>query len=130
EKKLKPFMAPPNGGSDAKGSLAGALERFELPIHFRAWTTGGKSGQEKRKARKAGRPSGASLGNLTDGLPFPLLASAVLGGATYAAHAVLNDRRAFVDGFAARVGRTRPAGRVLWLTDTLCDKNGVSHALQ
>jgi glycosyltransferase involved in cell wall biosynthesis len=116
--KLRPFM---EGG--AAPSFAEALEKFELPIHFRSWT-------EKKKSARPPRASESSLGNLTDGLPFPLLASAVLGGATYATHAVLNDRRAFVDHFAARTGRGRPPGRALWLTDTLFDKNGVSHALQ
>ncbi|MCD6023392.1 MAG: glycosyltransferase [Fibrobacteria bacterium] len=116
--KLRPFT---QGGPAL--SFADALEKFELPIHFRSWT-------EKKKPVRAPHTAESSLGNLTDGLPFPLLASTVLGGATYATHAVLNDRRAFVDHFAARTGRGRPAGRVLWLTDTLFDKNGVSHALQ
>ncbi len=124
--KLKPFTN--GGGTNSKPgapslSFADALEKFELPIHFRAWN-------EKKKPLRASRTADASLGNLTDGLPFPLLASAVLGGATYATHAVLNDRRPFVDRFAATIGRRRPAGRTLWLTDTLFDKNGVSHALQ
>jgi len=127
EQKLRPFMAPaaPAAPSSAAPTLsfAEALENFELPIHFRAWT-------EKKRNRHARHTARSSLGNLTDGLPFPLLASTVLGGATYATHAVLNDRRGFVDDFAARIGRGRPAGRVLWLTDTLFDKNGVSHALQ
>lgn len=136
ETKLKPFTV----GSDAQAadaaartgaetttptatpSFAALLEYFELPIHFRAWTA--------RKKTPRAHAAKTSLGNLTDGLPFPLLASTVLGGASFAAHAVLNDRRAFVDRFAASLGRARPAGRTLWLTDTLYDKNGVSHALQ
>jgi glycosyltransferase involved in cell wall biosynthesis len=118
--KLRPFTG--KAGLPA-ASFAGALESLELPIHFRSWT-------EKKKPDRAPRTAKASLGSLTDGLPFPLLASAVLGGATYASHAVLNDRRPFVDLFAARIGRRRPASRTLWLTDTLFDKNGVSHALQ
>jgi glycosyltransferase involved in cell wall biosynthesis len=122
EQKLRPFAAGSADGAPAL-SFAAALENFELPIHFRSWT-------EKKKNPHARHTARSSLGNLTDGLPFPLLASVVLGGATYATHAVLNDRREFVDRFAARIGRGRPRGRVLWLTDTLFDKNGVSHALQ
>jgi glycosyltransferase involved in cell wall biosynthesis len=129
ETKLKPFTtsaASEPGRKPPEFSFATALEHFELPIHFRSWT-GKKS---TRRKSTGGNTASTSLGGLTDGLPFPLLASAVLGGATYAAHAVLNDRRAFVDSFAASLGRPRPASRTLWLTDTLFDKNGVSHALQ
>ena len=149
EHKLAPFTVPADGapavraakksGTDGSGantgsgnagelSFASLLEHFELPIHFRAWTAKSRPRAARREAPHDA--AATSLGNLTDGLPFPLLASAVLGGATFAAHAVLNDRRAFVDRFAARIGRPRPAGRVLWLTDTLYDRNGVSHALQ
>lgn len=123
EAKLAHFESARPGDADPALTFADALENFELPIHFRSWT-------EKKKKVAAPHTAKTSLGNLTDGLPFPLLASAVLGGATYATHAVLNERREFVDAFAARIGRARPAGRVLWLTDTLFDKNGVSHALQ
>jgi glycosyltransferase involved in cell wall biosynthesis len=140
ETKLKPFTIEPGPTATTAGvvssapvaggapSFAAALEHFELPIHFRAWTD-----SSKKRARRSSAGTGkavTSLGNLTDGLPFPFLASTVLGGASFAAHAVLNDRRAFVDSFAARLGRARPASRTLWLTDTLYDKNGVSHALQ
>ncbi len=124
EKKLRPFLAREAGDEGAPATpFAKALEQFELPMHFRAWTGNASS-------RKPAAAAPKTLGNLTDGLPFPLLASTVLGGAAFAAHAVLNDRRSFVDAFAERVGRPRPAGRILWLTDTLFDKNGVSHALQ
>jgi glycosyltransferase involved in cell wall biosynthesis len=124
ETKLRPFTAvtteDPAKKPSSSLSFAEVLEQFELPIHFRAWTG----------SKKSRHTASTSLGGLTDGLPFPLLASAVLGGASYAAHAVLNDRRTFVDSFAALLGRPRPASRTLWLTDTLFDKNGVSHALQ
>jgi len=142
ETKLKPFTVEGVENRNARaeagpdGNVAGpktpdfaaALEHFELPIHFRAWTAG-KKAAPKRTDRSRDKAE-TSLGALTDGLPFPLLASTVLGGASFAAHAVLNDRRTFVDAFAARLGRARPSGRTLWLTDTLYDKNGVSHALQ
>jgi glycosyltransferase involved in cell wall biosynthesis len=141
ETKLRPFTVPADGTVPGKRpvpslTFAQALEHFELPIHFRAWTAKNSKRPKRPRTDARDRDSDAphtaetSLGNLTDGLPFPFLASAVLGGATYAAHAVLNDRRTFVDDFAARIGRVRPAPRTLWLTDTLYDKNGVSHALQ
>ncbi len=119
--KLKPLAEKPGVGSS---SFVNILENIELPLHFRAWNAGGN------KPKKNQNADGISLAGLTDGLPFPALASVVLGGATFAAHAVLQGRRCFVDAFAARVGRPRPSGRILWLTDTFHDKNGVSHALQ
>ncbi len=117
--KFKPFVE-----KQAAGSLtfADMLERIEVPLHFRSWASGQKRGGKSE--------TDMSIGKLTDGLPFPALAAAVLGGTTFAAHSVLTDRRPFVDAFAARLGRARAPKRILWLTDTFNDKNGVSHVLQ
>jgi glycosyltransferase involved in cell wall biosynthesis len=54
----------------------------------------------------------------------------VLGGSAFAASKVLYGKRSFVEGFAGRLGRYEHPRRALWLTDTLEDKNGVSHVLQ
>ena len=129
ERKLAPWLQEAAPDKAEAPGLADLLARIEFPMHFRAWSAPRGSRRERVLAKARG-VSPSSLGTLTDGLPFPFLASTVLGGATYAAHAVLNDRRAFVDRFAAGLGHARTPGRALWITDTLFDKNGVSHALQ
>ncbi len=111
---------------DAKGikpGFAEILEKIELPVHARALL-----GQQP-----ASRPkdqSGIDLGKVSDGLPFPALAAVVLGGSAFAASKVLYGKRPFVEAFARRLGRYEHPRRALWITDTLEDKNGVSHVLQ
>jgi glycosyltransferase involved in cell wall biosynthesis len=100
------------------------LGKIELPTHFRALI-----GQENpRKDSK--EPAGIDLGKWSDGLPFPALAAVVLGGSAFAASKVLYGKRPFVDAFARRLGRYEHPKRALWITDTLEDRNGVSHVLQ
>jgi glycosyltransferase involved in cell wall biosynthesis len=116
------------------------LARFELPVHLRA-LFGAGSREHGRARAPGGRAASAAadklapkddmdLGKWSDGLPFPALASAVLGGAAFAASKVLYGKRPFLEAFARRIGKHRHPRRVLWLTDTLADRNGVSHALQ
>jgi glycosyltransferase involved in cell wall biosynthesis len=100
------------------------LGKIELPTHFRALI-----GQENpRKGAK--EPAGIDLGKWSDGLPFPALAAVVLGGSAFAASKVLYGKRPFVDAFARRLGKYEHPKRALWITDTLEDRNGVSHVLQ
>lgn len=94
---------------------------LEIPTHFRSLF-----GSEPAAGRKV---SNVNVGDIVDGLPFPLLSAGVLGGAVFAAHAVLNDARPFMDAFAKTLGRFEHPKRILWMTDTMGDRNGVSHAL-
>lgn len=111
-------------GRRPKLTAADFSRKLEIPSHFRALF-----GNEPSSSKGAAPRSGTDLGALVDGLPFPLLSAAVLGGAVYAAHRVLNDARPFMDEFAKTLGRFEHPKRILWMTDTLGDKNGVSHAL-
>lgn len=70
------------------------------------------------------------LGNLIDGLPFPLLATIVLGAASFASSRVLYDARPFLNDFSHKLGKHEHPKRILWLTDTMNDKNGVSNVLK
>jgi glycosyltransferase involved in cell wall biosynthesis len=119
---------------EAEGMSVGfsdILGKIELPTHFRALMgqkPDRKSGLEP--ASRAKEPAGIDLGKWTDGLPFPALAAVVLGGSAFAASKVLYGKRPFVDAFARRLGRYEHPKRVLWITDTFEDRNGVSHVLQ
>lgn len=98
------------------------LAKVELPVHFRALL-----GEAPSQAKEM---TGGDLGQWMDGLPFPFLASVILGGAAFASTTVLHDRRAYVDAFAEGLGKWRHPHRALWLSDTFFDRNGVSHVLQ
>jgi len=93
-----------------------------VPTHFRRLFTA----ERPAKGERANLP----LGRIVDGLPLPLLSAGVVGSAVFAAHRVLNDARPFIEGFARNLGRFEHPRRVLWTTDTLGDRNGVSRALE
>jgi|GEM_PF-131026 len=110
--------------------FADILGKIELPTHFRALMgqkPGPKSGEPQARGKE---PAGIDLGKWSDGLPFPALAAVVLGGSAFAASKVLYGKRPFVNAFARKLGRYQHPKRVLWITDTLEDRNGVSHVLQ
>ena len=99
----------------------GFASQFKIPIHLRGLFSSEPSGP-------AG-PRKFNFGKAIDGLPFPLLSAGVLASAVFAAFRVLNDHRPFAEKFARSIGKFEHPRRALWLTDTLGDKNGVSHAL-
>jgi len=102
-------------------SLGDFSDRLEIPTHFRALFGTESAG---------GRDGSRNLGEIVDGLPFPLLSAAVLGGAVFAAHSVLNLDRPFIEGFAAKLGKFQNPRRALWMTDTFGDKNGIARVLE
>ncbi|MBR9884182.1 MAG: glycosyltransferase [Oceanospirillales bacterium] len=95
---------------------------LEVPTHFRALFSGERSGGPDM--------SQVNIGKLMDKLTFPALSAAVLAGAAFASTRVLYSNRAFLDRLASELGATRHPQRVLWLTDTFVDRNGVSSALR
>lgn len=104
-------------------STSDLIEKIELPTHFRSLF-----GLEAANTEPG--EGGIDVGKLSDGLPFPALAAGILGGAAFAASKVLYGDRPFLQEFSKRLGRYEHPKRALWLTDTLQDKNGVSHVLQ
>ncbi len=98
------------------------IRRLEIPAQMRALFD---------SSSRTGRPDQTPLdiGKLSDGLSFPLLAATVMGGAAFTSAKVLYGERPFLNKFAAALGKQEHPKRLLWLTDTLRDKNGVSHAL-
>ncbi len=111
---------------EAKGVNIASSEligKIELPTHFRS-LFGVDGGSQSKDI------GGIDIGKLSDGLPFPALAAGVLGGAAFAASKVLYGHRSFLQGLSERLGRYQHPKRILWITDTLEDRNGVSHVLQ
>lgn len=104
-----------------KLSTEEVTRKFELPSQLTALIFGGKSIHTRVGSR--------SLRKLFDQLSFPMLISMVLTGASLASTRVLYQNRQFLNDFAARTDRNQHDCRVLYLTDTLFDKNGVSNSL-
>lgn len=103
--------------------LRRSLKQFELPTHFRRLVGG-----ETDKAQK--NMSSLNLGELFDQLSFPALAAGLVLGAGFLGTQVLYSNRDFINQLSESLGKRQAPQRVLWLTDTLVDKNGVSTVLQ
>ncbi|OIQ00793.1 MAG: glycosyl transferase family 1 [Zetaproteobacteria bacterium CG2_30_46_52] len=94
-------------------------KRFEIPSQLTALFLDGGHGEL----------SGVNVGKMVDNLSFPALVSLMLVGTTFASTRLLYSNRKFLNEFAAFTGNHQHPKRALYLTDTLRDKNGVSHSL-
>jgi glycosyltransferase involved in cell wall biosynthesis len=99
------------------------IEHLEFPSHFRVLL-----GLEQLNRPRS--MTGVQVASLLDDLTFPSLMATLLAGATGVAAHLLHGGRELLDGLAESCGGTRHPRRVLWLTDTFSDANGVSSALQ
>jgi len=106
-----------------KNDPADLVRKLEVPSHLRALFN-------PEIMPKRGDMAGVSLGDIFDKLSFPLLASGVLLGSSLTSSKVLYANRGFLNEFARDLGAYQHPKRVLWLTDTLYDKNGVSTVLR
>jgi glycosyltransferase involved in cell wall biosynthesis len=102
------------------------VERLEIPSVVRTLV----QPSERVTSRSSRKMSLPSLGEVFDGLSFPFLASALIAGSMFATSRVLHGKRPFSDSLAQQFPKLRPPQRVLWITDTFTDKNGVSAVLQ
>ncbi len=110
------------GGELLENLSTEALTRqFEIPSQLTALVFGGAS--------KHTRVGGRRFRKLANQLSFPAMISLVLTGASLASTRALYQNRQFLNRFAARNGGKQHDCRVLYLTDTLFDKNGVSTSL-
>lgn len=103
-----------------KFSLEKVIEQLEVPSHLR--TLFGKKKKSKHK--------GFHLGQSLDSLRFPALMGAVLGAAMLGSTRSLFAARSTIEQVAAQCQSPTPPKRWLWLSDTLEDRNGVSHVLK
>ncbi len=93
------------------------IEKLELPISLRAYT------EKKNK-------DGVNVSKFLDGLSFPFLASVLLLSAHFTSSKVLYNTRPFLKSFSKQLGKFEHPEKILWLTDTFGDKNGVSAFLK
>ncbi|MBN1608547.1 MAG: glycosyltransferase [Polyangiaceae bacterium] len=108
---------------DSVPGLQQLVERLELPADLRRIFGGADESRSRRM-------SSIDLRSVAEGLPFPAMAALVIGGSTYASTKVLFANRPLLDDFSRAIHRYEHPRRVLWLTDTFSDKNGVASVLQ
>ncbi len=123
-KGLAPLAARWEAEGEGRGvGLGNWIEHLEVPSHFRSLL-----GNERLK--KPQSMSAVQVSAVLDDLTFPTLMATLLAGASGVAAHHLHGGRDLMNGLAADLGATQHPQRVLWLTDTFLDGNGVSSALQ
>jgi glycosyltransferase involved in cell wall biosynthesis len=117
--KLKNYMKE---NRDKNIDINVLFSSFELPVTIRAYI-------EPEKADTSNL-NNIDFGKLFDGLPFPFLASVLILAANYTSARAMYNTRPLLSLFAEKTGNYLHPERVLWLTDTFDDNNGVSMVLR
>ncbi len=100
-------------GHDNDLDLNNIISRFELPAILRSYL----GDQEGKPSKAAG---------FLDGLSFPFLTSAVILSAHFTSARVMYNKRPMLNEFSKGLGYLEHPKKMLWLTDTWNDRNGVS----
>ncbi|HEY1406327.1 MAG TPA: glycosyltransferase, partial [Spirochaetota bacterium] len=102
---------------------ADILSMIELPSRIRTLAEG--------KNKRGEFPMSAfSVSEFVDDLSFPLLGSSVILAADFAGAKVMYNARPLVRAMAQKLGKYSEPERILWLTDTFEDANGVATVLR
>ncbi|MDP2724305.1 MAG: glycosyltransferase [Bacteroidales bacterium] len=109
----------------SKLSLSQLLKEFELPVDLRTYLS--KNNGEKKDKNFSNKNQ---LLKFLDGLSFPFLASGMLLAANFTSIKVLYNARPMLNDFSDHLQKYKHPKRMLWLTDTFEDKNGVSMVLK
>jgi len=117
--RSKVSMLPSNPSFDFNKSIMD----IDLPAHFRPLF--GLNPTRRKRLRET-----ISIAKFLDGLSFPFLAAGVVCAARFASANVLYKSRELLDAFARTNNTFRHPKRMLWLTDTFGDKNGVAVVLK
>lgn len=100
-----------------KGSTINVKE-FELPAFLRNLVSSDEAEEQD-----------FNVGEIFDKLSFPILGSGIITSASFISDRVLHSNRKYLDYFNELSGGEKREERVLWLTDTFKDKNGVAVSL-
>lgn len=119
DKKLADYMVNVGGKNI---DINAFVSNFELPSNIRSYI-------EPERAETA-TLNNIDFGKLFDGLPFPFLASALILAASYTSARAMYNTRPLLSLFSEETGNYVHPERVLWLTDTFDDNNGVSMVLR
>ncbi|MBN2174018.1 MAG: glycosyltransferase [Bacteroidales bacterium] len=108
-------------------TLNNLIERFELPSEIRTYLDKGQNGVT---GVSGGGYQAPDVRGFLDGLSFPLLASSLILAANFTSARVLYNNRPLLKEFSEKLNKYRHPNRMLWLTDTFEDNNGVSMVLK
>ena len=99
-------------------SIESIIEGLELPTDVRSYIS------------KEDNNSPLDISKFLDGLSFPFFASLFILGAHFTSAKTMFHTRPFLKQFSKQIGKFEQPQRILWLTDTFGDKNGVSVSLR
>jgi glycosyltransferase involved in cell wall biosynthesis len=99
------------------------LQSFEIPSEIRTLLG-------KRDNKSISSFNKTDIKELLNGLSFPFLASALILAANYTSAKVLYNNRILLNTLSEKFNKFQHQKRMLWLTDSFNDKNGVSMFLQ
>lgn len=107
--------------SSSRFSMDALIREFELPTSLRSLTSARSQGAHNEQSPQ--------LLQMLDALTFPALAALVIGGASFTGSQVLYANRPLLNALADDLNAGQHSQRILWLTDSFCDGNGVSSFL-
>ncbi len=114
-------------GSLKNFSLNDLIEHFEIPSNFRAIIENSK---EKGVGKSDNGMTKINISEFLDGLSFPFLTTSLVVAASFTSARVMYNTRPLLVSFAEEIGRLQHPNRILWLTDTFEDRNGVALVLK
>jgi glycosyltransferase involved in cell wall biosynthesis len=107
-------------------TLNNLIKHFEIPSEFRALLENNR----KIAIKPVDRMELPNIPDLLDGLSFPFLGSAFILAAHFTSARVLYTTRPLLQTFSEKIGKLEHPRKMLWLTDTFGDNNGVSMVLK
>lgn len=113
-------------GKGKELTLNNLINSFEIPSEFRVLLEQNK----KVVTKPVDRMELPDIPELLDGLSFPFLGSALILAAHFTSARVLYTTRPLLQTFSEMIGKLEHPRKMLWLTDTYGDNNGVSMVLK
>jgi len=113
DKKLSKMEVKESTGNFDLNAL---LDKLELPSNIRAYVD--KNDKQQKK--------GIDISGFLDNLSFPFFGALFILSAHFTSAKTLYNTRPLLHDFSNRLGKYQHPERILWLTDTFGDANGVS----
>ncbi|MFY0650841.1 MAG: glycosyltransferase [Cyclobacteriaceae bacterium] len=102
------------------------MEKIEIPSEIRMlWDNHSSSDNPSENSLPL-----PDLGKMLDGLPFPFLAANFILAANFTSTKVLYNTRPLLEEFSQKIKKFKHPKKMLWLSDTYEDNNGVAMVLK
>jgi glycosyltransferase involved in cell wall biosynthesis len=103
------------------------IENIELPSEIRSFFGDNKTDTNNNFKNRANNPD---VKELLDGLSFPFLSASILLSAHFLGAKVLYNNRKILNEFSKQLGVFEHNKRILWLTESYGENNGISIFLE